>query len=460
MSDHGESLGEHGEAEHGFFVYNATLHIPLILKLPGEESKGHVVSQPVATVDVAPTITQATKNSSTSFQGKSLLGTIEGATSGVDPEVYAESYYPRDSFGWHELRALVGREYAYIDAPRPEFYDLRHDPGETNDVIGAHSQAAASMREKLKGYEMKFTAPGKSGPATPLSPETMEKLKSLGYVAYKADQTVAGGDPDHTNAPDPKDKIKTLNRILKAIDLSGAKKYEEANQLLDEIGREEPALYVIPFQEGENLLAWGKPQPAITEFGKALSRNPTFDQAALGLGRAYFALGQDGQAATAFELALRLNEQNFMAKVALAKVHWRQQLLDKAEGELRDVAKGHPEIGEAHADLGIILAQRRKYSEALPEIKRGIELGSRGAESYNYLGVCLAETGNIPEAMHAYEKAVEIDPHYATAYLNLALQYRNQGLPGKAKSCFQKVCQISDDLCKQYASQFSGLRNN
>ena len=273
----------------------------------------------------------------------------------------------------------------------------------------------------------------------------------------KADQSGNGADPGRANAPDPKDKIKTLNRTLRAIDLSGAQKYAEADQLLAKIERDEPSLYVVPFQKGENLLAWGKPQPAIEEFRKAVSRNPTFDQAALGLGRAYFALGQDGQAATAFELALHLNEQNFLAKVALAKVHWRQQLLDRAEAELRDVIKGHPDFGEAHADLGVILAQRRKYSEALPEIKRGIELGSRGADSYNYLGVSLAETGHLPDAMRAYEKAVEVDSRYPTAYLNLALQYRNQGIPGKAKSYFQKVCQLSDELCKQFAPQFSAL---
>src|SRR5207245_5762296 len=105
-SDHGESLGEHGEGEHGFFIYNATLRVPLILKLPTGWPKGRTISLPVGTVDIAPTIarlcgipTSATR----SFQGHSLLEAMEEAASGSAEAVYAESYYPKDSFGWHAL---------------------------------------------------------------------------------------------------------------------------------------------------------------------------------------------------------------------------------------------------------------------------------------------------------------------------------------------------------------------
>jgi Tfp pilus assembly protein PilF len=225
--------------------------------------------------------------------------------------------------------------------------------------------------------------------------------------------------------------------------------------LLEEVERQEPELYVVPFQRGENLLAWGKPQLAVPEFVKALSRNPRFDQAALGLGRAYFLLGQDEQAATAFELALRSNESNFLARLALGKVHWRQNKLEKAESEFRAVVESHPEFGEAHADYGIILAIRRNYSECLPQIQRGIELGYGEAIAYNYLGVCQAEQGHPWEAIHSYEKAVEIDPRYSAAYLNLALQYRNRGNRAKALAYYETVCKLSEELCKQYASQFA-----
>ena len=137
LSDHGESLGEHGEDEHGFFIYNATLHVPLILKLPGNSLAARTVARPVGAVDVAPTIAQLCgipPTETRGFEGRSLLSVLSPTPSGEDAAVYAESYYPRDSFGWQELRGLLNSRYAYIDAPRPELYDLPRDPEERHNL--------------------------------------------------------------------------------------------------------------------------------------------------------------------------------------------------------------------------------------------------------------------------------------------------------------------------------------
>ena len=454
LSDHGESLGEHGESEHGFFVYNATLQVPLILKLPGETAKARVVSQPVATLDVAPTIAEICKLPSAdfaSFQGQSLLRSMDESPFKPPEEVYAESYYPRDSFGWHELRALVTPNFKYIEAPRQELYDLRRDPGERVNIIATHSDLASSLRDRLSAFDSKFAAQGAPSSIASLDPEVLEKLKSLGYIGYKA--ATLDRVPDAQRA-DPKDKIATLNQVLRAADLTRLRQYADADRLLSRLERDEGTLYVVPFEKGENEMAWGKPQPAAGEFRKALALNPTFDQAALGLGRAYFLLGQDSQATTAFELALRLNPRNFLARVALAKAYWRRDLLEKAEPELDQVVEAHPEFTEARADHGIVLAKLRKYREAAAEIQRALESGYRDATAYNYLGIAHAELGDAAQAMRDYQQAVALNPRYAAAYLNLALQYRKQGQPTKAQSCYKKVCELSDALCRQYASQF------
>ena len=133
--------------------------------------------------------------------------------------------------------------------------------------------------------------------------------------------------------------------------------------------------------------------------------------------------------------------------------------MGKAELEFREITKSHPEFGEAHADDGIMLTILGRYSEALPEIQRGIELGSQEAIAYNYLGVCQAELGHPSDAIHSYEKAVELDPRYSVAYLNLALQYRNQGFRAKALAYYETVCKLSEELCKQYASQFTSPKS-
>lgn len=455
LSDHGESLGEHREDEHGFFVYNATLHVPLILKLPGSSTQGRVVTQPVGTVDIAQTIAQTCKippDQTRSFQGQSLIRTIVERPSASDEAVYAESYYPRNSFGWHELRAVVTAEFKYIDAPRPELYNLRRDPAERLNAIAKESAVAASLRERLVNLERRFQSLERSPASAKLDPETLEKLKSLGYIAY---QTEHAKDIVSANLADPKDKISALNRILRAGDLTRLARYEEADRLLSSLEQTDLELYVIPFQKGENNLAWGRPQEALGEFRKSLSRNPTFDQAALGLGRAYFILGRDVEAAQALELALHFNPRNFLARLALAKVYWRQNRLDRAEPELAQVVESHPGFPEGHADFGIVLAKLGKYQRALREIQRGIELGYRDAIAYNYLGVAYGQLGDREQAIRAYQHAVALDPHYAAAYLNLALEFRRNGQVVKAQGYYRKTCELSDELCRQYASQFS-----
>lgn len=193
----------------------------------------------------------------------------------------------------------------------------------------------------------------------------------------------------------------------------------------------------------------------MAEFRKSLSRNPTFDQAALGLGRAYFLLGQDAQAAQALDLALHFNPRNFLARLALAKVHWRQNRLENARGELAQVVEAHPDFAEGHADYGTVLAKLGKYRESLPEIRRGIELGYREAIAYNYLRLDYAQLGDHAQAMRAYEQALDRDPRYAAASLNLALEFRRQGQPEKAQSYYRKTCELSEELCRKYAGQFS-----
>jgi arylsulfatase A-like enzyme/Tfp pilus assembly protein PilF len=472
VSDHGESLGEHQELEHGFFIYNATLHVPLIVKLPksaaapgkapsravgsaGDGTKAQVVTHPVSTVDLAPTVGAVAgipPAEMRSFQGRSLLPERSEAPRLAAPAVYAESYYARNSCGWHELRALITSQFQYIDAPQAELYDLQHDPGERSNIISGNSAVAAALHNELLQLETKFATREKSGTAEPLDPETLEKLKSLGYVSYTAGTADERG---RTAAADPKDKIVSYNRMLRAGDLTRAAKYVEADQLLARLEQEEPDLYVVPFARGENYLGWGKPQPAMEEFRKSLSRNPTFDQAALGLGRACFLTGQDQQAVTALEVALRLNPRNFLARLALAKVYWSQNLPEKARPELEEVIKAHPDFAEAHANYGIILAKLRDYRQALGEIQQGIKLGYSDPIAYNYLGVSYAELGDAAEAVQAYQKAVELNPRYAAAHLNLALQYLQHGESAKAQESYRKVCAISDEVCRQYAQQFS-----
>jgi len=463
VSDHGESLGEHGEDEHGFFLYRSTLQVPLIVKLPRSSSAasgGRVVRVPVGTIDLAPTLLEVSHLEDPlrrQFQGQSLAPLVLGKTTVSDRPVYSETYYPRNSFGWSPLRSISTSRYRYVEAPRRELYDAIRDGAEAQNLYERRSADGLALHSQLLDLERRYTRASLSAlaAASSLSAETLEKLRSLGYVAYAAPPANGGGG----NLADPKDRLGTFKSILRASDLTRAGKCADATRLLQNLEQSEPGLYVVPFQSGENNLACGNTQAALSDFRRALSRNPTFDQAALGLGRAYFLLGQAPKAATAFELALRLNPRNFLAKLALAKVYWRQNLPEKSEPLVAEVVKAQPGFAEAHADYGIILVKLKDYQRAVPEIEEGITLGYRDAIAFNYLGLGYAGLAQVQQAIRAYEQAVKRNPRYAAAYLNLALQYRRQGAMSKAQDYYHKTCALNSALCREYASQFSQASN-
>jgi choline-sulfatase len=452
--DHGESLGEHGEAEHGFFIYNATLRVPLILKTPGSTLASRIVTDPVSLMDLAPAIAELSRispDSTRSFQSHSLSWMYSRQDGHSPATVYAESYYPRNSFGWHELRAVITPQFKYIGAPRPELYDLKKDPEEKNNLAASQSSIAAALRETLKMLEGRYANGSLSQSATLLDPETLEKLKSLGYLGYRA--PAASGDSRVTRA-DPKDKISVFNQVLQARELRSRNRFAEADEILMALKRSEPALYIVTFERGENLLSWGKPGAAAEEFRQAVALNPSFDQAWLGLGRAAFALTDNKEAGDALRLALRLNPRNYLARRQLARVYWREDRDKEAEAELAEVAREHPDFAEGRAEHGIALAKLRRYREALAELSAALALGYADAIVYNYAGMTYGETGDGARAVKAYEKAVQLDPRYASAYLNLALQYQKRGDLAKARQYYQKTCSLSVELCRKYSSQF------
>src|SRR5262249_47461039 len=229
-ADHGESLGEHGEDEHSFFVYNSTLHVPLIFKLPPGEGAPRVVGRLVGTIDVAPTILDLLHLRdplSRQFQGTSLVSDIVGKGAASARPVYSETYYPRDSFGWSELRCLTTDRFKYIQAPHPELYDLTKDPQELRNLYSESATLAAALREQLMNIERRYSSTQTAATGPPLQPETVEKLRSLGYVAYSAPVQPASAG----TLPDPKVRLKVYKAIQRARLLNSAGRSEEANAL-------------------------------------------------------------------------------------------------------------------------------------------------------------------------------------------------------------------------------------
>ena len=180
VSDHGESLGEHGEKTHGFFVYNSTLHIACLVKVPAAAPR--VISDEVSLVDVMPTVLQALEISiPPTVQGRSLLSLVEGHAAEGASNVYAESYPPLLHFGWNLLRSLQSRGWKYIETTRPELYDTRTDPKELKNLFSTHRAQAQEMSDRLRTLVGRYTPASATATANaPTDPALLESLSLPG----------------------------------------------------------------------------------------------------------------------------------------------------------------------------------------------------------------------------------------------------------------------------------------
>ena len=453
LSDHGESLGEHGEDEHAFFIYDSTLHVPLIFKLPRGMASPRVVRRTVGLIDVAPTLLELLHMQDPlrrQFQGTSLASSILGRALAGERPVYAETYYPRNSFGWSELRSISSDRFKYIQAPRPELYDRLKDPQEMHNSYGERASLAAALREQLTSIERRYASTQPAAPAPPLPPETVEKLRSLGYVAFSAPVQPASAGP----LPDPKDRVKVFQGTMRAQGLGKAGRHEEANRLLESLAVEDPHLFVIPCLEAENLshaLRW---QEAERSYLACLKLNPTFERGLMGLARAYMMEGELEKARPVLELVVHEYPRNFLAVYALGQVARRAGNHEEAYRFFRKAVEAMPFLGYFQEDLGITLVDLKRYQEALDPLIQAEKLGQEDPRLEHYLGTALANVGRYKEAVDHYQKALKMQPDLLPARLSLAFAYLNLGERDNAKREFQTLCQENPSLCEQYRKQF------
>jgi choline-sulfatase len=454
-SDHGESLGEHGEQEHGFFVYQSTLHVPLIFKPPHGVAPHAVLAGAVETIDIAPTLLDLLGLQDVirrQFQGTSLAGAVLGKSPEIRGVVYAESYYAFHSFGWSPLRSLVAGGNQFIQAPQQELYDLREDPRQTHNLASAQRARTAALEQQLTSLETRFAAPHQvTQPSRPpLADATVQELKSLGYLAY-----AAPAEPGSTTGlPDPKQELSVYNAILRATDLARMGKLAESNAALQRIQTKEPKLYLIPFLLGENSARAGQWAKAIVNFQAALKLNPNFLQAIMGMGRSYLNGGDAEKARPWFELALHNNPNEFLADQGLGLIARQQGRLEDALGYFSKTLQQQPEYSPAALQLGICLVELRRYQEAIKPLELAARTNAANAEAWNYLGTARTNTGQIMVAIAAYQTALRLQPEYSVARLNLAFAYLKSGYPSTARKQFLVLCRQQSPLCQQYQSTF------
>lgn len=452
LSDHGESLGEHGEKEHGFFIYNSTVHIPLIIKPTPDEkiAPGRTIAAAVESIQVGPTVLQIAglhDPIETQFDADSLLPFLTGQRTNAERSAYSETTYPLNSFGWSALRGVQTDRLQYIEAPRQELYDLQTDSAERANVVEQQAETARRMRNEVNNRLTRYqpASPNGSG-SSGANPEVLEKLRSLGYVGYKAPAAA-----ENAKLADPKDKLPIFHDVLRATDSISLGNFVAADALLNKLEREEPDLYLIPFLEGEVAEHTQRWKTAEKHFARALQLNPSFDQAAMGLARALAYEGKTDKATGLLQSLVSANPRDFRALFLMAQIQARTN--PQASREALDQAlKIQPNFAPAYRERGMLDVQMQDYQAGADDLGRAVSMGLTDADAYNFLGICYSRLGRLNEAVDSYKKALAADPKLAQAHLNLGFAYERMGDRPSAVSEYKEACRLDRRVCAMVAA--------
>ena len=315
MSDHGEGLGEHGENTHGIFLYDSTLHIPLIVKLPDSVRKASVYSRQASSVDVMPTLLDLAGIKVPEVEGSSLKSALQSG-SGEDHVAFSETDYPV-RFGWAPLKSIRQPGAKYIEAPRPEFYDLSADPKELNNLYAPWNDAVQSLRASLAEFRSKAPQPDTHATA-PVDQNTVEELKALGYLGTNPGATTV---PEPSMLPDPKDKIQVQNLIHSGMMAEEGGDPVAARKAFASAVEADPTSTIALRQLGTLEYKSGEYKQAAAHLAQAYARDAGDSTVALLLGQALVKTGDLKAAKDVLESALRTAPGQYDARVALGRAY-------------------------------------------------------------------------------------------------------------------------------------------
>lgn len=338
-SDHGESLGLHGEETHGVFLYDETIHVPLLLKLPQNQSAGKRVTARARLVDIAPTILEvAGVPIPSQMQGQSLLRIAKG---NADQPVYSISSFPQQAFGWSALESWRAGKFLYVRAPKPELYDLSADPGATRNLAQTSKATLETIAGQLEAFDRRFSDSGNTSGSSELTSSEMQKLASLGYVGLQRSSAPVNAA---ATGIDPKDGIAAANKILSALALLDDGKPERAVGILQPLPADGAKMYLAQFVMGA-ALAWQQQYPQAIEYLRhAIELQPDSTWAHYEMGSVLLKTGD----------------------YKTAVVH-----LEIASSRLPDFAEAHILLAQAYEHLGRTEDAKRERSEsAAPQVAK------------------------------------------------------------------------------------------
>jgi tetratricopeptide (TPR) repeat protein len=422
LSDHGESLGEHGEDEHGIFLYRSVLQVPLLLKLPKGRFAGTTVKDPVQLTDVFTTIGEATAVPGfPRIEGNVSLVALAAGAKAPARTLFAETWFPRIHYGWSDLASALDGRWHYVGSPSPEFYDLEADPGESVDLAGKRPGPFRAMAVQVAKRKSAFRAP------EPVADEDRKKLAALGYLSTGAPSAAAG-------LPDPRTEIGLVRLLRDATARMASGKPREAAALLGELLKKNPAMTDVWQLYADALLASGRPAEALAAMRRTVELSPPDSTIPLmSVANLCLQVGLPDDAMKNARLALDRGDP--AAHETLARAFMARGDLDGAEREARAALEVPRVRKRASLALAHIAVRRKDDDGALLHLDRIAASG--GAETlpgYHYLrGDILARRSRFDEAASEFREEIRLFPAGTEARVGLAFVQASEGDAREAK---------------------------
>ena len=441
VGDHGESLGEHGEKTHGYFMYQSTVWVPLIIK-PPDGSRPSTVSEPVAVTDIVPTILGMLRiPAPDEVQGRDLSSLFT-----QEPEnkkqnaVYCEAT-DATRYGCNPLIGVVQGRWKYIMVNKPELYDLSRDPNETKNLAETESERAQTLRGRLKRIMNEQSYLGETDSGMALDHASRQRLESLGYVK-------AGGGSDEfvfdPNKDDPKDLLEFFQLHMQLHHLFiDEQNYDEAEKLCRVLIRLRPS-YSDPYSYlGKIAVVRGKPAESIAYFKESLRLNNEVGEVHEDLAGALESLGRLDEAAEHYQEVLRLMPEWCQNYNKLGVIRAKQGELNQAVSLFKKALEVHPDCAEAYCNLGKVSAQQGKMDEAVGYWTKSLRVKPEQADVLENLGKVLYQKGKIDDAIGYWKQSLRINPEQPDMYSNLGFVLVKRGDVNQAMECYQKAVQLS-----------------
>ncbi|HVS13709.1 MAG TPA: sulfatase-like hydrolase/transferase [Thermoanaerobaculia bacterium] len=403
-SDHGESLGEHGEETHGLFAYDATLRVPLVLWGPGIPGARTAIG--AGHVDLVPTLLDALGVATPDgLAGESLLLVAAGGARESDDGHYFEALNGFLTRDWAPLRGVVRDAHKLVELPMPELYDLAADPDELRNLLPgdeAERRHAASLRERLPVEESWPPRPGR------VSAEEARELAALGYVVPSSGRSEDATTREYTAEDDPKNLIDVNRAVHRFIELYGTGRLEEAARLAREMVERRPSMGLGYYHLAQALLEQGRTGDALATMSEARRRGIA-DPALLR--QLALTLTGAGRSSEAIEIARPLaatGDPDSLNVYGLVLAEAGR--LDQAQAVLERVFERDRRNPEAHQNLALVGLYRQRWPECESQARRALALNDELPLAWNYLAIALYNQGRRREALDAWQRSVELDP--------------------------------------------------